>query len=90
MRSLISGVGWVCLAVPVCIGLALAPLLWIFRDGIGPGVIPSTGLVALSRAYGGYIWFLPFVTFGLICIWISRRLRSRTRNDNPDEIDEIT
>src|SRR3954471_10049922 len=74
MRSLISGVGWACLAVPACIGLALAPFLWILRDGIGPGGIPSTGLVALSRAYGGYIWFLPFVSlFTCFAIWMNKR-----------------
>ena len=41
---------------------AMAFWSWLLRDGLGPGVVPSTGAQAWLRFAGG--WWVSFLLFG--------------------------
>ena len=40
----------------VFLGLCVAPLAWILRDGLGPDSTESSGLAALGRMFWTFYW----------------------------------
>ncbi len=60
--------------------IAVLPFAWIFRDGLGPDSVPTTGLGALSRI------FMTFYVGPAILLLASLDLLIRSRSRPQDSV----
>lgn len=66
--------------------VAAAPLVWILRDGLGPGMIESAGMKAAFKFLVG--WGVPalLITAPLVGLsWIERRCQPAQEERRADE-----
>jgi hypothetical protein len=56
--------GFLLAFVGVCLFLYGAFVCWIFRDGLGPDSVTSSGWLALSR-FTGELWVFPCISIPL-------------------------
>lgn len=63
--------------------IAAAPLVWILRDGLAPGMVESVGMQAVGKFLGG--WGVPALMLAtpLVGLLMLERLLSRARGQNP-------
>jgi hypothetical protein len=61
-------------------------LFWILRDGLGPGLVPSVGVLAVTR-FAKSVWF-PFVMICLAPVLCS--LLGRAKKKEPIQPPETT
>lgn len=64
--------------------LVLGPLVWLFRDGLGPGLVESSGVEALRRFMTDFwpVSVLCFVCF-VIAFFITPRRNTRKESISP-------
>ena len=77
-RFLISVLRFLSLGLVVMSILATAFWSWFFKDGLGPGFIPSTGWIALQRFWEGFA--IPVAIAATEAVGISLLFRHRLKS----------
>jgi hypothetical protein len=73
-RRLVASLRFLSLGLITLSILATAFWCWYFKDGLGPGLIPSTGWTALRRFLAAFSIPLAIAaTEGLLISWLFRR-----------------
>lgn len=72
----------VLLLAALIVWLSAAPLAWILRDGLAPGMIETTGLKAVTKFVVG--WGTPGLVLAvpLLALWIIERRANRASNSD--------
>ncbi len=87
MRTILFHIGFLVATISFALSLISGFLSWLFRDGMGPGTVHSTGFGALSNFWQSFRepvgYFGPPMLLGLLwmccCWWISNRKIKRKR-----------
>jgi len=71
------------LAAALVVWLAASPLAWILRDGLGPGMVQTTGMSAVVKFVLG--WSVPGLVLAvpLLALWIIERRSVRANSSDP-------
>lgn len=58
--------------------IAAAPVVWIVRDGLGPGMVETSGLQSLLKFAG--LWGIPFAVLAipLAGLWLLEKRSQRS------------
>jgi hypothetical protein len=77
-----KALAYICMIVAVDFLLAAAGAAWLFRDGLGPESVTSSGFVAWARFWREFwvalVFAAPVLLFGL---WCFRHTRVPLKND---------
>ena len=82
MRTALAILGSLCITLPTLFLLYVSHIADLFRDGMKPGFVPSTGPLALSRFWerfeGPFLYCTPIILFGILCLFILWRFMMTT------------
>ena len=57
--------------------IALTPLIWLLKDGLGPNAINSSGLLAVKRTFMTFYWG-PIVILLITVNYIANKINNKS------------